>query len=148
MTTEPRIPATPRWRWRANALAEALARAWWVRLPTTPHNVGLPPSSDRARLSGGDPGPQVLDVVVPAVEALGWPEERYRVGWHAYRAALAALTEAERGELASWIRRNNGGAVWSLVRRRGKVYVESTSYWRENDPMLSGLLVLAGELLR
>ena len=148
MTTEARVRATPRWRWRANALAEALARAWWVRLPTTPHNVGQPPSSDRARLSGGDPGPQVLEVVVPAVEALGWPEERYRVGWHAYRAALAALTEAERGELASWIRRNNGGAVWRLRRRYGRLYVEPASHRGDNDPLLSGLLVLAGELLR
>ncbi|WP_287416608.1 hypothetical protein [Oceanithermus sp.] len=146
--TEPRVRATPRWRWRANALAEALARAWWVRLPTTPHNVGLSPSSDRARLSGGDPGPQVLDVVVPAVEALGWPEERYRVGWHAYRSALAALTEAERGELASWLKRSDGGAVWRLRNRFGRTYVEPASHWGDNDPLLSGLLVLAGELLR
>ena len=148
MTTKPRVHATPRWRWRANALAEALARAWWVRLPIRPGNVGLPPSSDRARLSGSDPGPQVLDVVVPAVEALGWPEERYRVGWHEYRAALTSLSEAERSELLSWLRRSNGGAVWALVRRHGKVYVEPTSYWRDNDPLLSALLVLAAELLR
>ena len=146
--TEPRVRATPRWRWRANALAEALARSWWVRLPTKPHNLGQAPSSDRARLSGGDPGPQVLEVVVPAVEALGWPEERYRVGWHAYRAALAALTEAERGELMSWLRRSNGGAVWMLVLRNGRTYIEPTSYWRGNDPLLSALLVLAAELLR
>lgn len=146
--TEPRVRATPRWRWRANALAEALARSWWVRLPTKPHNLGQAPSSDRVRLSGGDPGPQVLEVAVPAVDEMGWPEERYRVGWHAYRAALAALTEAERGELMSWLRRSNGGAVWRLRRRFGRVYVEPVSHRGDNDPLLSALLVLAAELLR
>lgn len=142
------VPATPRWRWRANALAEALAYSNWERQPLKPASVGVAPSSDRARLSGEVPGPKLLAVIVPAVHYVNWHEELYRVSWYDYQTSLAALTEAERGELRLWLQRTNGGALWQVRRRNSHVYVEPTSYWRTNAPLLSGVLVLAGELLR
>jgi len=138
---------SPRWRWRANALAEALVGSRWERLPNTPENVIRHGEGGRPPLHGRDAGPRAITVIVPALPEAGWPEERYRVGWHEYQQALAALNDIERSALRSWLQRSNGGALWSAQRRNGRVYIRRNSHWYDDDPLYRAVSVLAALLL-